>query len=72
MTATSQAYNRGVAHLRIGDATRPACRTKRAHYWVDVARFRADAKPCKRCAAVLANMDAKKAARSAQAARAAA
>ncbi len=56
------AQNAGIMHLvrKFGD--RPVCNTRQSHMGTIPERFATDTKPCKRCAAIFAKWQAKKAA----------
>lgn len=53
--------NQGIMHAAFKTGGQPLCRSRRAHMSVCVEQFRTDQKQCKRCAASLAKMDAKRA-----------
>lgn len=61
MGGTSNTSNRGIMHLvrKYGDA--PVCNSRRAIMATICERFASDPKPCKRCAAIFAKWQAKKA-----------
>lgn len=59
--------NVGIMHLgKAGKGTSPRCGNRLAHMSTTIDAFRAWHDQCKRCAAILANIDAKSAKRPAQ------
>ncbi len=57
--------NQGIMHLAGVKGGEPVCRNRRAHMSTTEDCFRQEPKQCKRCAAKLAQRDAKKAAKNA-------
>lgn len=55
--------NQGIMHLASKKGGMPVCRTRRSIMSTDPDSFRVDCKPCKKCAAIFAKWEAKKAGR---------